>query len=60
MQDFIKRFTNYSKKIENICKYKMIMFMLMLNSFKILAKKATTKMSLNNPKIKPLEFFLKK
>ncbi len=55
MQDFTKGFTNDSKTIESICKYKMIMFMLMLNSFQNSCKKKTTKMSLNNRKIKPLQ-----
>jgi hypothetical protein len=50
MQDFTKIFTNYSKKIESICKYKMIMFMLMLNSFqKICKKKKNNKNVIKQP-----------
>lgn len=54
MQDFTKKFNNYSKKIESICKYKMIMFMIMLNSFQNSCQK-NNKDVIKQPKKKPLE-----
>jgi hypothetical protein len=58
MQDFTKIFTNYSNFFESIWKYKMLMFMLMLNSFQNSCKKNNKNVIKQPPKKNLLNLFI--